>query len=82
MKKTNSRAETRGERDAVLPEFLRPREAAAILRVSGRFLDRCRIRGGGPAYFNFANRIVYARGDLAEWAAARRYRHTAETGEY
>ena len=82
MKKTNSRTEIRGTPDAVLREFIRPREAAAILRVSVRFLDRCRVRGGGPAYFNFGNRIVYARGDLAGWAAARRYRHTAETGEF
>ena len=68
--------------DAVLPEFLKPREAADILRVSVRFLDRCRVQGGGPAYFKFANRVVYSLADLAEWAAARRYRNTAETGVY
>ena len=82
MKKTKSRTETRRAADAVLPEFVRPREAAAILRLSVRFLDRCRMHGGGPAHFNFGNRTVYARSDLAEWAAARRYRSTAETGEF
>lgn len=82
MRKTNTRTETRGAVDAVLPEFVRPREAAAILRLSVRFLDRCRMHGGGPAYYNFGNRIVYALGDLGVWAAARRYRNTAETGEF
>ena len=63
---------------ATLFEFLRPREAAALLRLSVRTLDGYRFTGTGPAYYRFGNRAVYARGDLARWAAARRYRTTAE----
>ena len=65
--------------DAVLPEFLRPGEAAAMLRLNKRTLDRYRIIGGGPAYYKFGTAVVYALADLADWAAARRYRITSRT---
>ena len=64
--------------DAVLPEFVNPREAAAILRVSTDSLRRYRIRGGGPAYYMFGTSVVYTLADLADWAAARRYLHTGQ----
>ena len=74
--------ETRGEiqavHDAVLPEFVKPREAAAILRVSTESFRRYRTRGGGPAYYMLGTSIVYALADLADWAAARRYLHTGQ----
>ena len=64
---------------ATLFEFLRPREAAALLRLSVRTLDGYWSMGIGPAYYRFGNRaVIYARGDLAQWAATWRYRTTAE----
>ena len=75
--KTFTTTETRSVTGAVVPEFLRPREAAAILRLSVRTLDGYRTTGGGPAYFVFTKRITYTRTDLAKWAAARRCRNTA-----
>ena len=53
VKKTNTKAEARAATGGALLEFLRPREAAAILRLSVRTLDDYRITGGGPAYFVF-----------------------------
>ena len=75
--KTVTRTETRSATGAVLPEFLRSREAAVILRLSVRTLDDYRSKGGGPAYFVFGNHVAYARTDLAKWAAARRSWTTA-----
>ena len=46
--------------DTVLPEFLRPREAAGLLRMSERSFKRCRAEGAGPVHYKFANRTVYA----------------------
>ena len=80
VKNTRTTIETPALADAVLPEFLKPREAAAMLRMSERTFKRCRAEGSAPAHYMFGNRIVYARADLAEWAAARRHRSTAETG--
>ena len=79
MKNTRTTIETPALDDAVLPEFLRPREAAGMLRMSERTFKRCRAEGSAPVHYMFANRTVYALADLAEWAAARRYRTTAET---
>ena len=75
--KAVTRTETRAATGAALPEFLRPHEAAAILRLSARTLGAYRSKGGGPAYVAFGNHVVYARADLAKWAAARRSWTTA-----
>ena len=76
----DTRNEVQAVLDPVLPEFLKPCTAAAILRVSTRSLDRYRKRGGGPAYFVFGSTVVYALADLADWAAARRIRNTSQVG--
>ena len=80
MKETNTRIGAPVAIRADFPEFIRLREAAAMLRVSARTLDRYRSAGGGPAYFAFGHRIVYERADLAAWAAGRRCRDTASAG--
>ena len=74
----DTRNEVQALLDAVLPEFLKPAEAAAILRLSRGALDRYRITGGGPAYYMFGTAVVYALADLADWVAARRYRNTSQ----
>ena len=73
-----TRDETQAVQDGILPEFVKTREAAAILRVSTESLRRYRIRGGGPAYYVFGTSIVYALADLADWAAGQRYLHTGQ----
>ncbi len=65
--------------EPVLPEFLRPKEAAGMLRMSEQSFKRCLADGTGPVRYKFGNRTVYGLADLAEWAAARRFRTTAET---
>ena len=79
MKNARTTTEPLALDDAILPEFLRPREAAGMLRMSEQSFKRWRAEGAGPVHYKFPNRTVYALADLAEWAAARRYRSTAET---
>ena len=54
------------------PAFLTTRQAATLLSLSPRTLDRYRVAGKGPPFHRFGSRIAYARADLEEWAAQRR----------
>lgn len=51
--------------------YLTNAEAAAILKLSPRTLEKLRVNGGGPRFRKFGSRVIYARGDLDEWANAR-----------
>lgn len=61
------------------PVFLTTRQAAALLSLSPRTLDRYRVAGKGPPFHRFGSRIAYARADLEEWAAQRRRRRLPKT---
>jgi predicted DNA-binding transcriptional regulator AlpA len=53
-------------------------EAAKLLRLSRRTLQRLRIDGGGPIYVKLtASRIGYAFGDLEAWVHQRRAANTS-----
>jgi hypothetical protein len=58
--------------------FLDTPEAAEELRLSPRTLERRRLTGDGPPFRKFGRRVVYARQDLHEWAAAQRFSSTSE----
>ncbi len=45
-------------------------EAARLLRISERSLERHRVQGTGPRYASLGRRIVYARADLLAWVQA------------
>ena len=62
------------------PAFLTTRQAAALLSLSPRTLDRYRVAGKGPPFHRFGSRIAYARADLEEWAAQRRRGRPPTTG--
>lgn len=48
-------------------------EAAQLLRISARTLERLRLIGGGPRFRAHGRRILYARDDLMAWSDARAY---------
>lgn len=59
-------------------EFLTEREAAELLRVGRRSLERWRGSGQGPAWVRAgARRVLYPRAELLGWVAARTYEHRA-----
>lgn len=46
-------------------------EAARLVRLSTRHLDRLRLRGEGPRHIRFGMRVLYRRADLKDWMASR-----------
>jgi hypothetical protein len=51
--------------------YLTNAEAAAVLKLSPRTLEKLRVNGGGPRFRKFGSRVIYAREDLDAWANAR-----------
>ncbi len=62
------------------PEFLTTDEAAAMLRLSPRTLEKQRVLGGGPRFRKFGARVVYAAVDLRAWADSNTYGMTSDPG--
>jgi predicted DNA-binding transcriptional regulator AlpA len=58
--------------------YLTEAEAAAVLRMSRRSLERWRASGDGPPFTRVgARRVAYSEHALREWAEARTYPHRA-----
>ena len=62
------------------PRFLRTPEAARLLSLSGRTLEKHRTYGTGPAYRKLGGRVVYALGDLKAWADRGTKTSTSDPG--
>ena len=60
--------------------YLTQPEAAELLRLSPRTLERHRLSGTGPAFVKFGKRVVYRQSDIDAWAAANTFSSTAEVG--
>jgi hypothetical protein len=54
-----------------LTRFLTNAEAAALLRLSPRTLEKHRVFGRGPRFHKFGRRVLYALTDLEAWTATR-----------
>ncbi len=57
------------------------KEAAAILRLSVRTLERHRVAGTGPAFVKLGGRVAYRSSDLMAWAASNTFYSTAAMNE-
>jgi hypothetical protein len=62
------------------PVFLTTKEAADLLRVSRRMLEKKRLTGDGPRYRRLGARVVYALDDLLQWAEAGARTSTSDPG--
>jgi len=51
--------------------LLSQRQAADLLGLSERTLERWRVTGEGPPHVKLGRRVLYREGDLIEWVAAR-----------
>jgi hypothetical protein len=51
--------------------LLTQREAASVLRLSERTLERSRVTGFGPPFCKLGRRVLYRQDDLDRWIAAR-----------
>lgn len=57
--------------DTNFPELLRPREAAAIRRVTVNHLANERSRGEGPPVARIGGRVFYPAAELREYIVSR-----------
>jgi hypothetical protein len=64
------------------PRYLTTDEAAVMLRLSPRTLEKRRVNGGGPRYRKFGRRVLYALDDLESWANERRFENTGAHEPY
>ena len=62
------------------PRYLRTPEAARLLGLSGRTLEKHRTYGTGPAYRKLGGRVVYALEDLKAWADRGAKTSTSDPG--
>jgi predicted DNA-binding transcriptional regulator AlpA len=59
-------------------EFLTEAETADLIRVGRRTLERWRATGDGPPWCRAGfRRVLYPRGGVLAWVAARTYPHRA-----
>ena len=63
------------------PRYLRTPEAARVLSLSGRTLEKHRTYGTGPAYRKLGGRVVYALEDLKAWADRGAKTSTSDPGK-
>ncbi|MGC2822973.1 MAG: helix-turn-helix domain-containing protein [Pseudolabrys sp.] len=61
--------------------LLTQREAAALLRLSQRSLERYRVSGDGPTYVKAGRLVRYREQDLEKWIANRVVGSTSEPRE-
>lgn len=60
--------------------LLRTPDAAILLGLSARTLEKHRCYGTGPAYRKLGGRVVYSVDDLLSWADQGVRRSTSDTG--
>jgi predicted DNA-binding transcriptional regulator AlpA len=64
--------------DSNWPRFVRTPEAARLLDLSPRTLEKHRCDGTGPIYHKLGGRVVYAVADLQAWIEACARQSTSE----
>ena len=63
------------------PRFLKTSEAARILGLQSKTLERWRWAGRGPAYRKLGSAVRYDSRELERWAESCRRASTSDTGE-
>ena len=61
--------------------LLTQRDAASLLRLSERTLERLRLQGGGPAFVKAGRAVRYRETDLEAWIVARVVSSTSAIGD-
>jgi hypothetical protein len=66
--------------DESTPRYLMTPDAAVILGLSARTLEKHRCYGTGPAFYKLGGRVVYSVDDLHAWVRIGARRSTRDTG--
>jgi len=61
--------------------LLTQRQAAILLCLSERTLERLRVSGGGPKFVKAGRAVRYREADLEAWIADRVVTSTSQIGE-
>jgi len=61
-------------------QLLDQREAARLLKLSVRTLERLRLIGGGPCFVKCGRSVRYRPADIESWIQQRVVSSTSETG--
>ncbi|MDP0929714.1 helix-turn-helix domain-containing protein [Paracoccus onubensis] len=64
--------------DPTWPRFVRTSEAARLLDLSPRTLEKHRCDGTGPVYRKLGGRVVYTVADLRAWIEGAARQSTSE----
>ncbi|MFG1425941.1 helix-turn-helix transcriptional regulator [Roseixanthobacter glucoisosaccharinicivorans] len=62
----------------IAARYLRTHEAARLLGISPRTLEKYRCHGSGPMFRKLGGRVVYAIDDLEAWADQAACRSTSD----
>jgi len=57
------------------------KQAALLLRLSERTLERLRLSGGGPLYVKCGRSVRYRAADIEKWISARVVSSTSAIGD-
>jgi predicted DNA-binding transcriptional regulator AlpA len=61
-------------------EFMSNDDAANLLDLSPRTLERFRLEGRGPKFFKFGRVVRYGRAEILKWAEAQLRSSTSDPG--
>lgn len=61
-----------------MPRYLTTAEAAGLLRLSPRTLEKHRLYGTGPEYRKIGGRVVYPTDGVLAWAESGAKRSTSD----
>jgi predicted DNA-binding transcriptional regulator AlpA len=64
--------------EAEVESLLTESQAAQLVGLSARTLERFRIQGAGPKFLKLGRRVFYAQTDLLTWLDSRRYTRTSD----
>jgi hypothetical protein len=65
--------------DHEMQPLLTQDQAAELLKLSVRTMERLRCSGGGPKFLKIMHSVRYRQGDLEAWIASRVVGSTSET---
>ncbi len=61
-----------------LAELLTQKQAAELLHISTRTLERMRLEGTGPRFRKAGRRVLYSRLAIEQWLETREFESAAE----
>ncbi len=76
IRRSSERSPTRPSPKA--PSNVDTRQAAELIGMSKRTLEKWRGEGTGPPFLKLGRRVLYSVADLEEWLRSRRRRSTSE----